>query len=44
VHIMGAVFPEMVRETIKDSMAEIGMTEQDLRELGRKLESLARDQ
>jgi hypothetical protein len=35
---MGAFFPDMVRETIKDHMAEIGMTEDDLRELIQKLE------
>jgi len=34
----------MVREAIKDTMAEVGMTEDDLREMVRKLESLARDQ
>jgi hypothetical protein len=34
----------MVREAIKDTMAEVGMTEDDLREMVRKLESPARDQ
>ncbi|WP_212439975.1 hypothetical protein [Bradyrhizobium sp. AUGA SZCCT0431] len=42
--VMGAFFPDMVREAIKDSMAEIGMEEEDLRDLIRKLESPARDQ
>jgi hypothetical protein len=42
--VIGAFFPDMVREAIKDSMAESGMTEEDLRELVRKLESPARDQ
>src|SRR5262245_15899354 len=35
VHIMGALFPDMIRETVKDHLAENGMTEDDLRELGR---------
>ena len=43
-HIMGAIFPDMVREIISDGMAEIGITEEDLRELIRKLESPAPDQ
>jgi hypothetical protein len=38
VHIMGAFFPNMIRGTIKDHLAEIGMTEDDLRELIQKLE------
>jgi hypothetical protein len=42
--VTGAFFPDMIREAIKDSMAEIGMTEDDVRELIRKLESPARDQ
>jgi hypothetical protein len=42
--VMGAFFPDMIREAIKDSMAEVGMTEDDVRELVRKLESPARDQ
>jgi hypothetical protein len=44
VRVIGAFFPEMMREAIKDEMAELGMTEEDLRELMRKLESPARDQ
>ncbi len=44
MHIMGAIFPDMVREIISDGMAEIGITEKDLRELIRKLESPAPDQ
>jgi hypothetical protein len=44
MHIMGAIFPDMVREIISDGMAEIGITEEDLRELIRKLESPAPDQ
>jgi hypothetical protein len=34
----------MVREAIKDSMAEAGITEEDVREMVRKLESPAPDQ
>ena len=42
--VIGALFPDMVREAIRDEMAEAGMTEEDLREMLRKLESPARDQ
>src|SRR5215831_21110765 len=28
-HIMSAFFPDMVRETIKDGLAEVGITEDD---------------
>jgi len=34
----------MIREAIRDEMAEEGLDEEDLRELIRKLESPARDQ
>jgi hypothetical protein len=44
MNVMAAFFPDMIREAIKDSMAESGMTEDDLRELIRKLESPARTQ
>jgi hypothetical protein len=44
MNVMAAFFPDMIREVIKDSMAERGMTEDDLRELIRKLESPARTQ
>jgi hypothetical protein len=44
VTVMGAFFPDMIREAIKDSMAEVGLTEDDVREMVRKLESPARDQ
>jgi hypothetical protein len=33
LHVLGAFFPEMVRESIKDSMAELGITVEDLREM-----------
>jgi len=38
VRVIGAFFPDMVREQIRDVMAEQGMTKEDLRELIRKLE------
>jgi hypothetical protein len=44
VTVMGAFFPDVIREAIKDSVAEAGMTEEDIREMVRKLESPARDQ
>ena len=44
VRVVGAFFPNDVREAIKDEMAEQGMSKDDLRELIRKLESPARDQ
>jgi hypothetical protein len=37
VHIMSAFFPDMARERIKDGLAEVGMTEDDVRELIQKL-------
>jgi hypothetical protein len=42
--VIGAFFPEMIREAMKDAVAESGMTEEDIREMVRKLESPARDQ
>ena len=44
IRVAGAFFPDMVREAIQDSMAEAGITEEDVREMVRKLESAARDQ
>jgi hypothetical protein len=41
---MGAFFPDMIRDAIKDAMAEEGIAEEDIRELMRKLESPAREQ
>ena len=38
IRVLGAFFPEMVREAIKDAMAANGTTEEDLRELIRKLD------
>jgi hypothetical protein len=37
--IMGAFFPEMMREKTKDMLAESGITREDLEELLRKAES-----
>ena len=36
--VIGAFFPDMVRETIRDQMAEAGLTEEDIRELLQKAE------
>ena len=35
---MPGIFPDLVRERIKDDLAENGMTEDDVRELIQKLE------
>jgi hypothetical protein len=42
--VIDAFFPEMIREAIKDAVAEAGLTEEDLREMVRRLESPAPDQ
>jgi hypothetical protein len=42
--VMEALFPGMMRNVLKDAMAERGLTAQDLCEMARKLESPARDQ
>jgi len=36
--VAGAFYPKMVREALRDQMAEAGMTEEDLRDLIRKLD------
>ena|SRR5215469_2794280 len=41
VRVIAAFYPDMMREMIRDQMAEAGITEQDLRELIQKLESTA---
>ncbi len=41
VRIMAAFFPSMVRNAVKDAMAQYGVTEEELRELIRKCESPA---
>src|SRR5262249_43416633 len=33
VRVIGAFYPDMIREEIKDSMAERGITEEDIREI-----------
>ena len=43
VRVMGAFFPHQIRETIKDQMAEKGITEEDLREMARNLASPSRE-
>lgn len=42
--VVGAFFPNELREAIKDEMASRGLDEDDLREMIRKLESPARNQ
>ena len=42
--VIGALYPNMLREALRDSMAEQGITDEDLRKMARKLESPARDQ
>ena len=39
--VIGALYPDMMREMIQDQMAEAGITEEDLRELIQKLEDAA---
>jgi hypothetical protein len=38
IRVLGAFFPEMVREAIRDAMAASGTTEEDTRDLIRKLD------
>jgi hypothetical protein len=38
IRVIGAFFPEMVREAIKDAMAENGITIEDIREMLMKTE------
>jgi hypothetical protein len=38
VRIIGAIYPDMMRDAIRDNMAAHGITEDDLRELIRTLE------
>ena len=33
VVVIGALYPDMLRETIRDQMAEAGITEEDLRDI-----------
>jgi hypothetical protein len=44
LRVMAAFLPKEVRQTLKDVMAEQGLTEEDLRELLRQAESPARIQ
>jgi hypothetical protein len=39
VHVLAAIFPERIREQMRDALAESGITEEDLREMLRKAES-----
>lgn len=38
IRVLGAFFPEMVREAIRDAMAASGTIEEDIRDLIRKLD------
>jgi len=38
--VIGALYPDMMREMIRDQMAKAGITEEDLRELIQKLEGV----
>jgi hypothetical protein len=38
--VIGAFYPDMMREMIRDQMAEAGIIEEDLRELIQKLEKI----
>ena len=40
--VMAALYPDMVREQIRDEMAEAGVTEEDLREMLEKLQTPGR--
>ena len=42
VRVLGAFYPDEIRESIKDAMAEQGISVEDLQEIVRKLESPAR--
>lgn len=44
IRVIGAFFPEMVREAIRDAMAAEGITEEDLREMILKAERPPRPQ
>jgi hypothetical protein len=44
VRVFGAFFPDKLREILKDKMAEVGLTDDDLIELDRKLQGPARIQ
>ena len=44
IHVLRAFFPETVREALSDSMAEQGITAEELRELIRKHEGSTRKQ
>jgi hypothetical protein len=37
--VVGAFFPDLVRETVRDLLAEKGITVEDLREMLQKLEN-----
>jgi len=42
LHVLGAFFPEKIRESIRDQMAEMGITAEDLREIIEKTEAASK--
>jgi hypothetical protein len=44
MRVVGALFPDKAREAVKDAMAELRITDEDLREFLRKLQSPASNQ
>jgi hypothetical protein len=40
IKVMSAFFPDEVREVVKDEMAALGITEEDVKELAKKLDPL----
>jgi hypothetical protein len=42
IRVIGAFFPDLVREAIRDGLAERGVTEEDIRDLLRRVESSSR--
>jgi hypothetical protein len=42
--VVGALFPDRAREAVKDAMAELGMTDEDLGEFLRNIECSAPNQ
>jgi len=44
IRVIGAIFSDVIREAIKDEMADLGIDEEDLRAVLRKIGSPARKQ
>jgi hypothetical protein len=43
VRVMSAIYPDVVRDALKDAMAKRGLSEQDILDAAQKRESHARD-